>query len=1068
MLNTSKAPDAHGVVTEDMRFPRPAADGTSAMPCRWALCNTRAAEFNLVLQSGRVPDAWKDSAGTPLHKPKAGPPSDPDAYRVISVSSCVGKVFGSVLLFRLQHWAEHHKLISPLQVAFRADHGCEEHVWTLTETLRHLMRRGDHHAAALFVDLRKAYDTVHRGALWHILRHMGVPEQLVAVLADWNSARRTRLRLDGVDGRQFTVDKGVAQGDVMSPLLFDLFIEGLVRYLASLPGVGVTVTAPGHAVRVPCLAYADDVCVLARGRAGLQTALAAVLEWAHDFGMEVGVGNGKTEAMMFRHPNCTPSPDNDTSVPLVVGTVSVAWTTSYRYLGFALDDRLTGTAFFNRMYGMLHSLVGKYYYTSDVTQVCSPAAQLEAIRTFIIGPVQYLLSLYPMGASGARSGDNLLDRMDTVVRSALRRVFRLPSMDVPGLLFTATSRLLPFEALSVRSRYRLWLDLCHPASSDALAPRVFAALRAEQRLPGGRTRAFAGGGPAMDVSNWVADTAALISNWYGNDDLPAPRGRWDHARCANVLARAGAVRRWANAGRLAAGVLDTRRGATARERVDNTGKADAPLRPAPPISHLVPLHYNLFPCDAASLGPCGWSTPLSVWGPGCSGSPLALTRLPAAEIDGLARLPLGRAALGYRPFHSAGREPGIQNAAVPVAGQWRDAAPKDGTDGDGNESDSSLDDLGAPGARARSVQRRLANIQPGEHDCPLCGGRGSTYEHMLLDCTAPELAALRAARWDGARRLTAKICNRLYLRGCVAGSRVDRSGHPTVVPPVVGAVWHALTTCGPASEDGRFILTRLALAATWPAQPVPPMWRLSRAMGALFDAVNVTPQRLRGISDAWTVWSASCLRATAAAWHAAQVQMQVDRRRPTSRLALASDAAMQQHFPRGSVFHTGLPRLLPLWRDAVNDRCEFCSKNSEHARGGTLLQDTFCNLVICRDCLPVSRKVHTAIASDRSPLTWLCPGCTDEWLRVGLKLSGDAAAAAVAASMTAGSPLALPAATERQLCARNIGSNAAVPVMFLHRHADSDRALADELAASLPQASPRAGRRRTSRPPAAG
>jgi len=74
-----------------------------------------------------------------------------------------------VLTFRLSHWAVRHSMISPEQVAFLPYHSAESHVFAFTQLLRS-RARASLSTRGLFVDLEKAYNRVHLGSLWSLLR----------------------------------------------------------------------------------------------------------------------------------------------------------------------------------------------------------------------------------------------------------------------------------------------------------------------------------------------------------------------------------------------------------------------------------------------------------------------------------------------------------------------------------------------------------------------------------------------------------------------------------------------------------------------------------------------------------------------------------------------------------------------------------------------------------------------------------------------------------------------------------------------------------------------------------
>ena len=79
------------------------------------------------------------------------------------------------------------------------------------------------------MDLEKAYDRVDREALWKVMSKYGVRGKLLEAVRGFYVNSRVCLRVDGLKGRKFVVNVGLRQGCVMSPWLFNLFMDSLVR-----------------------------------------------------------------------------------------------------------------------------------------------------------------------------------------------------------------------------------------------------------------------------------------------------------------------------------------------------------------------------------------------------------------------------------------------------------------------------------------------------------------------------------------------------------------------------------------------------------------------------------------------------------------------------------------------------------------------------------------------------------------------------------------------------------------------------------------------------------------------
>jgi hypothetical protein len=168
--------------------------------------------FNAIIESGKVPECpqFAESVMTALYK-GVGDREDPANYRGICVPNVIAKIFGLVLGTRLSHWAVVNGAISPAQAGFVVLHGCEYHIFTLLEVLRHRVRLGCD-TTLVFVDFKKAYDTVSQPLAWEVLQMMDIPVGFVELLRSWTEQSRISLRMGGINQLNFPQEVGVPQG----------------------------------------------------------------------------------------------------------------------------------------------------------------------------------------------------------------------------------------------------------------------------------------------------------------------------------------------------------------------------------------------------------------------------------------------------------------------------------------------------------------------------------------------------------------------------------------------------------------------------------------------------------------------------------------------------------------------------------------------------------------------------------------------------------------------------------------------------------------------------------------
>ena len=95
--------------------------------------------FNRVLNSGNIPEAWTISIITPIYKNK-GDKGDFDNYRGITILSCLGKLFTSIINARLNKYANEINLINENQTGFRKGYSTLDHIFLLKNIIDILVK----------------------------------------------------------------------------------------------------------------------------------------------------------------------------------------------------------------------------------------------------------------------------------------------------------------------------------------------------------------------------------------------------------------------------------------------------------------------------------------------------------------------------------------------------------------------------------------------------------------------------------------------------------------------------------------------------------------------------------------------------------------------------------------------------------------------------------------------------------------------------------------------------------------------------------------------------------------
>ena len=222
--------------------------GADNIPARFQLSATLIAEplsiyVNSAFTLGLFPDNLKTAKVIPVHK--TGDKYNPLNYRPISLLTTFSKVFEKLIYSRAEAFLNKHSLIAPTQYDFRAGHLT---IHALTDVITSIYDNINinQHTILIFLDIKKAFDTVNHKILIKKLEHYGIRGTANDLSKSHLSDRKQFVILDHtIHCNIYPINSGVPQGFTLGPLLFLLYINDLINCSS------VT----------PCL-FADDTCLI--------------------------------------------------------------------------------------------------------------------------------------------------------------------------------------------------------------------------------------------------------------------------------------------------------------------------------------------------------------------------------------------------------------------------------------------------------------------------------------------------------------------------------------------------------------------------------------------------------------------------------------------------------------------------------------------------------------------------------------------------------------------------------------------------------------------------------------
>jgi len=193
--------------------------------------------FEGVWKSGVIPEDWKRGIILPFYKGK-GSKSVCKNYRGITLLSVPGMAFANILLGRVRL-----RLIEASrreQSGFTSGRSTTDRILALN-VLMQTRSKFNQPIWIAYVDLKVAFDSIHRAALWLLLRSIGLSDQIVSLMRSLYTDMVSCVRVDGDESGWFGINSGVHQGCTLAPNVFLAPIDWTMSRTVSKGSLGATV-----------------------------------------------------------------------------------------------------------------------------------------------------------------------------------------------------------------------------------------------------------------------------------------------------------------------------------------------------------------------------------------------------------------------------------------------------------------------------------------------------------------------------------------------------------------------------------------------------------------------------------------------------------------------------------------------------------------------------------------------------------------------------------------------------------------------------------------------------------
>ena len=234
------------------------------------------------------------------------------------------KIYEKCIYTRIYAYLVKNDLIYAKQFGFRGNHSVNHAIISITEYIRSLIDNGEY-VCGVFVDLEKAFDTVHHDILCDKIKVYGLRGKINLLLKSYLTNRKQYVSVNGSDSEIKSVTCGVPQGSSLGPLLFLIYINDLRTSL--------TKTSCGH--------FADDTFIIFHSKKAktietiVNTELKEVVKWLQL--NKLSLNASKTELIFFRSNK---HPLNHDNISIKMNGLRLTPVDHVKYLGMFLDQFL--------------------------------------------------------------------------------------------------------------------------------------------------------------------------------------------------------------------------------------------------------------------------------------------------------------------------------------------------------------------------------------------------------------------------------------------------------------------------------------------------------------------------------------------------------------------------------------------------------------------------------------------------------------------------------------------------------------------------------------------------------
>lgn len=279
--------------------------------------------FTAMIKHGCCNEKFYKSVIKPIPKNKHKSKCDSSNYRAISLNSVLSKILDYMIIKIL----DNKIMTSEYQFAYKSDFSTSLCTFIVAETIQYYRNQGSN-VYALLIDATKAFDRVQYSKIFNLLLQRNICPLIVRLLANMYLINSAVVDWNGTISESFEIGNGVKQGGVLSPILFAIYMDPLIKKLND-SNVGCRM---GH-LNANCFVYADDVILLSPMLLSMKKLINICEQYGNEYNLTFNPD--KCYLLIFSDTNCV----NFANINVMICGSRVKVVVNEQHLGHTLSSR---------------------------------------------------------------------------------------------------------------------------------------------------------------------------------------------------------------------------------------------------------------------------------------------------------------------------------------------------------------------------------------------------------------------------------------------------------------------------------------------------------------------------------------------------------------------------------------------------------------------------------------------------------------------------------------------------------------------------------------------------------